>query len=153
MSRFTTRVKTAIGAGLLLIAAGCSAIYSNHGYVPTDADLQELIVGVDTRATVDDVIGPPSSSGLLAGGDYYYVRSRLRAFGMFEPEVVERQILAISFDDADTIANIERFGQEDGNVVALSRRVTDSSVVGNGFWRQVLGNIGNFGAIDPTEIF
>ena len=148
MSRFMSRVKTVIGASLLLLVAGCSAIYSNHGYVPNDSELEELIVGVDTRATVDDVIGTPSSSGLLAGGDYYYVRSRIRSYAMFEPQVVERQILAISFDETGTIANIERFGLEDGNVVPLSRRVTDSSVVGNGFWRQILGNFGNFSPAD-----
>ena len=130
--------------------AACSATYQNHGYVPTESELAELVVGVDSRATVDDVIGAPSSSGLLAGGDYYYVRSRVRSYGMFRPEVVERQVLAISFDDTGTIANIERFGLEDGKVVALSRRVTDSSVVGNGFWRQILGNFGN---LNPAEFF
>lgn len=150
MFRFMNQVKAVSGACLLFLAAACSATYQNHGYVPSDTDLQELVVGVDTRATVDDLIGPPSSSGLLAGGDYYYVRSRHRSYGMFEPEVVERQILAISFDDTGTIANIERFGLEDGHVVALSRRVTDSSVVGNGFWRQILGNFGN---INPEDFF
>lgn len=144
------RVKRYLCLGIVLILSACSATYQNHGYVPTDTELAELVVGVDSRATVDDLIGAPSSSGLLAGGDYYYVRSRVRTYGMFRPEVIERQVLAISFDDTGTIANIERFGLEDGRVVALSRRVTDSSVVGNGFWRQILGNFGN---INPAEIF
>lgn len=143
-----TRAKTLLALGCAIWLAGCTALYSNHGYVPAEEDLSELIVGVDTRATVDDVIGAPSSSSLIAGGDYYYVRKRVRTYGMFRPEVVERQIVAISFDEAGTIANIERFGLEDGKVVALSRRVTDSSVVGNGFWRQILGNFGNFNPAD-----
>lgn len=134
----------------MVVLTGCSATYQNHGYVPTDSELAELVIGVDSKASVDDLIGVPTSSGLLTGGDYYYVRTRMRTLGMFRPQVVERQILAISFDDTDTIANIERFGLEDGNVVALSRRVTDSSVVGNGFWRQILGNFGN---INPEDIF
>jgi outer membrane protein assembly factor BamE (lipoprotein component of BamABCDE complex) len=134
----------------LILLAGCSATYKNHGYVPSDSDLAELVEGVDIKATVDDVIGPPTSAGLMAGGDYYYVRSRVRTFGMFRPEVVERQILAISFDETDTIRNIERFGLEDGKTVALSRRVTDSSVEDNTFWRQVIGNIGN---ISPEDLF
>lgn len=150
MFKLVNRAIPALALALLTLIAGCSATYQNHGYVPTETELQELVVGVDSKATVDDLIGPPSSAGLLAGGDYYYVRSRVRTYGMFRPEVVERQILAISFDDTGTIANIERFGLQDGKVVELSRRVTDSSVVGNGFWRQILGNFGN---IDPTEIF
>ena len=133
-----------------LFTAACSATYRNHGYVPSENDLAELVVGVDSRATVDDVIGAPSASGVLSGGDYYYIRSRFRTFGMFKPEVIERQVLAISFDESDTIRNIERFSLADGNIVPLTRRVTDSSVVSNGFLRQLLGNIG---VIDPGELF
>ncbi|SHM18411.1 Beta-barrel assembly machine subunit BamE [Roseovarius litoreus] len=140
---------TMLALGVLALSA-CSATYQNHGYIPPEEDLQQLVVGVDTRATVDDVIGPPSTSGVLEQGDYYYVRSRIREYGMYRPEVVERQVLAISFDSTDTIANIERFGLEDGVVVPLSRRVTESSVVDNNFLRQLLSNIGN---IDPGDIF
>ena len=150
MFGYFQRAKAILGLCLVIAVSGCAATYQNHGYVPTDEELIELVVGVDSRATVDDVIGPPSSSGLLAGGDYYYVRSRVRHYGMFKPEVIDRQILAISFDEAGTIANIERFGLEQGRVVALSRRVTNSSVVGNGFWRQILGNFGN---LNPAEFF
>lgn len=136
-----------LAGGLALVALlalpACTATYENHGYVPPRQDLQELVVGIDTRATVDDVVGPPSLSGMSDEGDYYYVRSRQRTFGMFRPEVVERQVLAISFADDDTIANIERFGLEDGRAVPLARRVTDTSVIGNGFLRQLLGNLGN----------
>lgn len=129
--------------GLLAVTA-CSATYKNHGYVPPEQDLQQLVVGIDTRASVDDVVGPPSLAGMSDEGDYYYVRSRQRTFGMFRPEVIERQVLAISFNADDTIANIERFGLEDGRVVPLARRVTDTTVADSGFLRQLLSNLGNF---------
>ncbi len=130
--------------------AGCSATYKNHGYVPLDEDLAQIVPGVDSRATVDDVIGVPSTAGVLSGGDYYYVRSRVRHSGMFRPQVIDRQVLAISFDQQNVVANIERFDLRDGNVVALSRRVTDTSVQGKGFLRQMLGNIGN---LNPADFF
>ena len=144
------RMGKALALLCFFTTASCSATYQNHGYVPAENDLAELVVGVDSRATVDDVIGPPSASGVLNGGDYYYIRSRVRTFGMFRPEVIERQVLAISFDESETIANIESFSLADGNIVPLSRRVTDSSVISNGFLRQLLGNIGN---IDPSNLF
>jgi len=130
--------------------AGCGATYQNHGYVPPESDLENLVVGVDNRATVDDLIGPPSVSGMVGDGDYYYVRSRKRTFMMLRPEVIEREVLAISFNDDDTIANIETFGLEDGQVVPITRRVTDSSVVDNGFLRQIISNIGVF---NPEQLF
>ncbi|MDT8326817.1 MAG: outer membrane protein assembly factor BamE [Roseovarius sp.] len=150
MTAIRNRVVSAMALCCLIVVTACSATYKNHGYVPLDEDLQNLVVGVDTRATVDDTVGPPSLSGMLGDGNYYYVRSRMREFGMYRPEVVERQVLAISFNEDNTIANIERFGLEDGNLVPLSRRVTDSSVVNNGFLRQMIGNFGNF---NPVETF
>ena len=141
MIHLTVRALALVG---LLAATACSATYKNHGYVPPEQDLQQLVVGIDTRGTVDDVVGPPSLSGMSDEGDYYYVRSRQRTFGMFRPEVVERQVLAISFNADDTIANIERFGLEDGRAVPLARRVTETTVAGSGFLRQLLGNLGNF---------
>ena len=150
MPGFQTCLKIVAGISLIVALTGCATQFRNHGYVPPEEDLQSLIVGVDTRATVDDIIGAPSLSGVLGDGDYYYVRSRVAAKGVLRPEVIDRQVLAISFNENDTIANIERFGLEKGQVVPLTRRVTDSSVVGNGFLRQVFGNIG---AIDTSSVF
>ena len=44
------------------------------------------------------------------------------------------------------VENVERFGLEDGQVVALNRRVTTSNTRGVGFLRQLFSNIGNIGA-------
>ncbi|WP_338548216.1 outer membrane protein assembly factor BamE [Roseovarius phycicola] len=142
--------KWALGLVLVAVLGACTPQFRNHGYVPPEDELQTLVVGVDNRATVDDVVGAPSASGLLSGGDYYYVRTRIKEVGFRRPEVIDRQVLAISFDQSDTIANIERFSLADGNVVPLTRRVTDSTVVGKGFLRQLLGNFGN---IDPSQLF
>ena len=136
-----------IGATCLALAA-CEATFRNHGYIPLDRELENVIVGVDTRDTVSETIGQPSSAGLLTDSGYYYVRSRWRHYTYRAPEEIDRQVLAISFDEAGVVTNIERFGLEDGQVVALSRRVTDANTKGVGFIRQLLGNIGNFNAAD-----
>ena len=83
---------------------------------------------------------------MLNEGGYYYVRSRVRTFGPTAPKEIDRQILAISFDADGVVSNIERFGLEDGNVVPLARRVTDTAVTNKSFLRQLLGNIGRIGA-------
>jgi hypothetical protein len=43
---------------------------------------------------------------------------------------------------------VERFGLERGNVVAFSRRVTESNVQGISFLRQLFGSLGRFNAAD-----
>ena len=150
MSGMGSKLKTTIAAGVLLIAAGCSTQYRNHGYVPLEEDLANIVVGVDTRDSVAESVGTPSTGGILDDSGYYYVYSRVRHFGMFEPKVIEREVLAITFDTRGVVANIERFGLQDGRIVPLEQRVTDNSVVKTGFLRQLLDNIG---AINPAEAF
>lgn len=136
--------------GLALVAvAGCSSIYRNHGYVPTDADLENVVVGIDTRDSVAETLGAPSSSGVLNDSGYYYVSSRVRHFGIREPEVIERELVAITFDQRGVVRNVERYGLEDGQAVNLSRRVTETSVPNQTFLRQLLGNLGRF---DPSTV-
>ncbi|WP_416061088.1 outer membrane protein assembly factor BamE [Pseudooceanicola antarcticus] len=126
--------------------AACTAQYRNHGYVPDESQLDQVVVGVDTRDTVLDVIGAPSTAGVLDGGDFYYVRSRVKTFAYQRPEVVERTVLAISFDSRGVVSNIETFGLQDGQVVRLQSRVTSSSTQDKTFIRQLLGNLGRFDA-------
>lgn len=118
----------------------------NHGFVPTEEDLQTLTVGVDTRESVRALVGPPTAGGVLDGSGYYYVASTFRHFGAFAPQEVSRQVLAISFDARGIVSNIERFGLDEGNVVVLSRRVTDNNAADNTLLRQILGNIGQVDA-------
>ena len=142
--------RTAMGglAPLALVAAmtlgACSPQYSNHGYIPPQDELDQIAVGVDTRESVADKVGVPSSAGVLNNSGYYYVRARKRAFGPFAPAEIERQVVAISFSEGGVVQNVERFGLERGQVVPISRRVTDSSVGNVSFLRRLLGNIGAF---------
>lgn len=133
--------------GLLILAVGaCAATFENHGYVPTDTDLEQIIVGVDTRDTVAETVGRPTSFGVLEGGGWYYTQSRWRHFAFTAPKIVDRQLVAITYTEAGTVENIERFTLEDGRVIALSRRVTNSNIKGISFIRQMLSNFGNFNA-------
>ncbi|MEO9682493.1 MAG: outer membrane protein assembly factor BamE [Tateyamaria sp.] len=128
-----------------LSVSACAPTFRNHGYIPPEEQLQELAVGIDTRASVEDIVGPPTAGGVLEGGDFFYVRSTLRIIGPRRPKVINREVLAVSFDDSGVLSNIESFGLEDGRVVVLSRRVTDNGVTNGTFLRQLLGSIGRIG--------
>ncbi|WP_223252335.1 outer membrane protein assembly factor BamE [Paracoccus mutanolyticus] len=104
--------------------AGCQATYRNHGYVPPDDQLAQVVVGQTKQADLEGLIGRPSAQGLLTGSAWYYVGSRWQFYGLREPREIDRQVVAISFDPSGTVTNVERFGLERGRVVVLSRRVT-----------------------------
>lgn len=134
-------------AGLLAVAiAGCSPVYRNHGYIPSDEELSLIEVGKDTRDTVAATLGRPSSQGLLNDVGWFYVQSRWKHYGALAPQEIDRQVVAITFTEDGVVQNVERFGLENGNVVVLSRRVTESSIRGVSFLKQIFGNIGRLRA-------
>jgi outer membrane protein assembly factor BamE (lipoprotein component of BamABCDE complex) len=146
MGQTIRAIKLGLCALALLAVAACSNIDRKHGYVPLDEDLEQIVVGVDTKDTVAEAIGRPTTAGILSEGGWYYVKSSFRAYGLREPKEIDREVVAISFDGDGVVENIERFGLEDGRVVAISRRVTDSNIKGVSFLRQLFGSIGNFTA-------
>lgn len=135
---------------LMLVAvvslSACVAQFRNHGYIPNDDVLAQITVGKDTKDTVREVVGTPQAEGVLANSGWYYVRSQFKHVGALAPKEVDRQILAISFNDGGVVTNVERFGLEDGRVIALSRRVTTSNVQGTTFLAQLFANFGNLSA-------
>jgi len=124
--------------GLFTLVA-CSPIYNFHGFVPTDEDLEEIQVGLDTRTSVSSIIGKPGTAGLLAESGWFYVRSEFKHDSFRAPQEVNREVVAITFDEDNVVENIERFGLERGQVVVLSRRVTDSNIEGLSFLQQLFG--------------
>lgn len=133
-------------SGIVVALASCSPTFRNHGYIPSEEELALIEVGVDTRDTVAATLGRPSGQGLLNDVGWFYVQSRWKHSGALAPKEIDRQVVSITFTEAGTVENIERFGLENGQVVAISRRVTDSNIKGVGFLRQLLGNIGRLRA-------
>jgi outer membrane protein assembly factor BamE (lipoprotein component of BamABCDE complex) len=151
MMRFAS--KTVKGMAFALSAtllAGCATLEDRHGYIPDAELLNDVQVGRDTKETVTRILGAPGTEGIVDDRGWYYVRSDYERFLWRAPVEVDREVLAVTFDDADRVANIERFGLQDGRVVALERRVTDSNTQGISFLRQLFSNLGNF---NPGDFF
>ena len=139
-------VKLTIIAIVFAVVFGCSAQYRHHGYVPDQAALEKLTVGLDTRASVDEALGGPAMAGLKRAAAYYYVRSRVRHLTYNAPQIIEREVVAITFGDNDVIKDIARYNLKDGRVVTLSRRVTETGDVTRGVVSQLFQNVGNITA-------
>ncbi len=146
MQGFRQIVRITAVALLVLTVAACSATFRNHGYMPPEDDVDMIMVGVDTRETITSAIGAPGTSGLLTESAWYYVESRFKHFAYNAPEEIDRQVLAISFDANGVVTNIEQFGLDDGRVIALSRRVTETNIKGVNFLQQLFSSFGRFDA-------
>lgn len=148
MTAFSHRLRGGVLVLALVALAACSATYRNHGWAPSDEDLAAIKVGTDTRESVGEVLGAPGTAGLLADSGWYYVQSRYENYAWRAPREIDRQVVAISFNEAGVVENVERFGLEDGRVIVLSRRVTEANVKGISFLRQLFGSLGRLSAGD-----
>ena len=137
-------VRTGILVVCMVAITGCARLEEDHGYIPDQALLDDITVGRDTQETVGRILGRPGTEGIVDDRGWYYVKSDYERFLWRAPVEVNREVLVVSFAENGTVQNIERFGLEQGRVVALERRVTDSNTQGIGFLRQLFSNLGNF---------
>lgn len=127
---------------VLVLLGACTAQYQTHGYMPPEEDLQQILPGVDTRASVEDLVGVPTTSGVTRDSGFYYIETEMKRFAWQAPEVVDRRVLAITFGEGEVVDNIVTYGLEDGRVVPIQKRVTVSGDGEIGFIRRLFGNIG-----------
>ena len=129
--------------------AACGGQYRNHGYMPLAEDVDALIVGVDTRDSIIEVMGVPTTGGVLTEEAMYYVRSRVHHKGYVKPNEIQRDVLVLSFDKKQILRNVERFGIEKGKLIRLEHRVTEAPGGDRSILQQIIGSIGGF---NPNSI-
>ncbi len=124
-------------------ASACTPTRQYHGYV-TDNPEQDLAVqvGVDTKDTVQQRLGSPSTVSPLDPSAWYYVSTTQERFAFYEPDTVERRVTVVRFDANDIVTAVDRFGMERGRVVAYNTSETPTRGRELGILEQIFGNIG-----------
>jgi len=154
MDRRLLRV-TAAAVFLACGAAACSPVQTHNGYSPerNDAAVAEPQVGVDTRETITQRYGSPSSTAVFDQTTWYYISAVQERNGLFRPKVVDRNVLAIKFAADGTVSETHRYGMRDGRVIAYNGDVTPTRGRELGVLEQIFGNIGSspIRTEDPEE--
>ena len=143
------KIKKAILCVTLSTLASCTTIYRNHGYAPSDELLANIVIGIDTRASVEDALGTPTAGGLPEGNSIYFISSKWSHYGLKPPKPISRQIVAIKFDESDMLSNVSRYELSDSKLIVLSRRITAGGSSEISFIKQIMGN---FGRVDVRDI-
>ena len=117
----------------------CTTNIKNYGYIPSNSDLETLVIGKDTKQSVAKKIGLPGTAGLE--GAYYYVRSTFNAPGFKSAQLVDRTVVVLSFDQRNKLKNIETFNVDNGNFVRLNYRVTETGLDNKNILQQIIGSI------------
>jgi outer membrane protein assembly factor BamE (lipoprotein component of BamABCDE complex) len=143
----TSLRRALIGLTILgIMSLGCAPTIRIHGYVPSQADIAQVQPGVDTYETVEEKLGRPSSSGLLDDRAWYYVQSTIENYTYNAPRVIDRTVLAVEFSDSGAVTGLAKYGLEDGRIVNLTTRTTETGGRQLGILEQLFGNLLNLDA-------
>lgn len=133
---------TLAGAALPLLLTGCTPIIANRGNMLDEERIAQVKTGTSSKNDVFEALGSPSVVATFDDNTWYYVGQRTEREAFFKPEVTDRKVIAVQFDDTDHVKSIDRIGLDqaveveplDKKTPAVGRDIT--------FMEQLLGNIG-----------
>jgi len=128
----------------LLAISGCSREITVRGSIPDPEDVETIEPGVSTRSDVARLLGSPSTVSSFRDRTWYYIGQKQTKFAFLAPDILERSVLVVRFDDLDTVEESKLLTLEDGRYVELVSRETPTEGREFGLLEQLLGNIGRF---------
>jgi outer membrane protein assembly factor BamE (lipoprotein component of BamABCDE complex) len=103
---------------------GCAPVVNQRGYLPDPVGEASIRIGGDTKTTIQQRLGDPSTQATFNADSWYYISSVEKTVAFFDPRVETRSVLAVHFDKDGRVADIRHFGLKDGHVVAFETRET-----------------------------
>ena len=143
MERGLLRLSAAAVLALTATAAACSPVQTYNGFRPdrNNVTLADPQVGVDTRDTVRQRFGSPSTTAVFDQTVWYYVSSVQERVAFYSPHITQRSVMVVRFD-GETVAGVEKFGLERGRIVSYATDETPTRGRELSVIEQLLGNVG-----------
>lgn len=147
-----TRLKLILAAAAAAAALGaCAPTIGANGFQAIDAKPSDLVVGTDTRDTVLAKLGTPSTTSTFEGDNVWYYMSQVTEQYTYNlPQVTQRTVVELSFNDGGTLTNVRTLGLDDGQKIAMNERETPTRGRQLTILEQLLGNVGR-GQLPRTD--
>jgi outer membrane protein assembly factor BamE (lipoprotein component of BamABCDE complex) len=140
MSRLM-RILAVLAVAAPLVA--CTAVVDRRGFLADDvATGVAAQVGVDTKQTLLSRYGNPSQQGTFDEQTWYYISATQSQTAFYRPRTTARAITAVSFDDGDRVAEVRKYGLQDGRIIAYNDGRTPTRGREVTFLEQLFGSIG-----------
>lgn len=133
----------AVLIGALALGA-CAPRVDTRGNQVHPEDIATIKPGETTRNELLDVLGSPSSQGNFGAETWYYISEITETTAFLAPEVVNRQVIGIEFDEAGVVAAVRTYDETNGEVVELSPGETPTAGNKLNFIQQMISNLGRF---------
>lgn len=127
----------------------CNPVLRTHGHRYTLGEEPNIQVDEDTRISVVQRLGTPSTSGTFEDDIWYYISSTRESLAYLRSSTRDRRILAIRFDPDGVVEEVLEYGLDDGRIVSYAARETPTRGRELSLLEQLLGNVGTL----PNEQF
>ena len=125
-------------------ASGCGSRITSRGNEVSAEQISTLEVGTHDREQIISMFGSPSSTASFGDETWYYIFEKDESIAFLEPEIKERTVLALRFDDSGRLADIKTTGLDDAQKVEPVERETATAGNKLSFIEQMIANIGKF---------
>ena len=136
------------GLALVLFAAtalaACGGELRTRGNLLTAERLAEISEGESLQSDVVAAVGTPSAVSTFEGNTWYYIGELQEQRAFLDPDVLERNVLVVNFDDSGLVQSTRLYTVEDGRVIDPVSRTTPTEGRELTILQQLLGNIGRF---------
>ncbi|MBQ9235794.1 MAG: outer membrane protein assembly factor BamE [Alphaproteobacteria bacterium] len=131
------------------LVSACSAAKQNEWFVSHTGNMPSprRIARVEVGTSKDDVIntlGMPSSVNVLDNNSWVYTSSDIEKMAFFAPKEINRDVLRITFNQADEVSSIEHLSLADGVDVTPNADKTDVRGQRPGFFKKYFGGVGQY---------
>ena len=133
-----TTVALVVGLGI----AGCTSDVVRLGHFFTEDDIKQVQPGM-SKEQVKISLGTPDTTSTIGGGAFYYISSTKRHAPFLKPAVIDRKVVAVYFDNNQSVARLANYGLQDGRIVDLVKGSTPSRNSDLTILEQFFGNLGN----------
>ena len=143
-----TFAMTAVALGIVACSP-IDPITDYRGYLPRAEEIEKVQVGM-SKAEVVALLGSPSTTATMEslGESFYYISSVVETTAFLAPEVVDREILAVRFDQDARVNGFAHYGLEDGKIINFTDRETPTRGKELTALQQLFNNVGRF---DPGQ--
>ena len=131
-------------ATLMLGLAACESTLHVRGWVPDEERLAQIEPNRSNRAEVETILGSPSTRSTFDDTVWYYMSEKNETVAFFEPTLIERKIVAITFTENDIVDDVVTYTEADGQEVQIVSRTTPTAGNEVTILQQLFGNIGRF---------
>ena len=125
-----------------VLAAGCAPVVGQNGFQSVDSRPADIVAGTDTRQTVLTKLGTPSTTSAFESDTIWYYMSQItEKYTYNRPQVTQRLVTEITFNEAGGVSAVRTLGLDDGERLAMNARETPTRGRQLTILEQLLGNV------------